>query len=247
MKWVAWRQHRSELTAASLLTLLVAAVLLLTGTSLHHSFTSSGASACVDSPISNRAASCDEAISGFIGGSYQSVVNFIVPWMNLLPALAGAFLGAPLLAREFEHGTWQLAWTQTITRRRWLVVKLITVLAAIVLLSVVVTVAYTWWRSPVDRIDGRFAPEAFDSEGLLPAAYATFAFSLGLTAGLLLRRVIPAMAVTLGGFLCSTCPRRSLAQASLPPSTRHRVRPDRQSERKPVRRHGQLATWSRLR
>ena len=36
-------------------------------------------------------------------------------WLTLLPALAGLFIGAPLLARELEHGTHRLAWTQSLT------------------------------------------------------------------------------------------------------------------------------------
>ncbi|MEU4324856.1 hypothetical protein [Nonomuraea dietziae] len=51
-------------------------------------------------------------------------VGDLVGWLPLLaPAMIGAFWGAPLLAREFEHGTDQLTWTQSVTRRRWLIAK----------------------------------------------------------------------------------------------------------------------------
>ena len=40
------------------------------------------------------------------------------------PLLVGLFWGAPVLAREFERGTHRLAWTQSVPRRAWLVVKL---------------------------------------------------------------------------------------------------------------------------
>ena len=37
--------------------------------------------------------------------------------------------------------------------------------------------------------------------GLVPVAYALFAMALGIAAGALLRRTLPAMAVTLAGFI----------------------------------------------
>jgi hypothetical protein len=47
-----------------------------------------------------------------------------------IPLLFGVFWGAPLLAREFEDGTHNLAWTQGVTRRRWLSRNLMWALAA---------------------------------------------------------------------------------------------------------------------
>ena len=42
----------------------------------------------------------------------------------LTPAVTGLFWDAPLLARELETGTFALAWNQSVTRARWLAVKL---------------------------------------------------------------------------------------------------------------------------
>jgi hypothetical protein len=59
----------------------------------------------------------------------------------------------------------------------------------------------TWWSSPLDRIGaGRLDPTVFSERGIVPVGYAAFAFALGVTAGLLIRRTIPAMAVTLAVF-----------------------------------------------
>ncbi len=56
----------------------------------------------------------------------------------------------------------------------------------------------TWWSSPIDDAYGnRMFPEVFVNRGILPAAYAAFAFVAGVTAGMLIRRTVPAMAVTL--------------------------------------------------
>jgi hypothetical protein len=125
-------------------------------------------------------------------------------WLGVLvlvaPGLIGMFWGAPLVAREFEEGTFRLAWTQSVTRARWMAVKLAVVglasMAAAGLLSLVVT----WWSSPLDRADlNQFA--TFDQRGIAPIGYAAFAFTLGVLAGALIRRTLPAMFVTLAVFI----------------------------------------------
>ena len=125
-------------------------------------------------------------------------------WLGVLvlvtPALIGMFWGAPLVAREFEEGTFRLAWTQSVTRTRWMAVKLAVVglasMAAAGLLSLVVT----WWSGPLDRTDlNQFA--TFDQRGIAPIGYAAFAFTLGVLAGALIRRTLPAMFVTLAVFV----------------------------------------------
>jgi hypothetical protein len=89
----------------------------------------------------------------------------------------GASLGAPLLARELETGTWQLAWTQSVPRLRWLTVKLATLGTLAVVLTLALSAVITWYRVPLDILDGRFTADAFDLEGIVPAAYAMFAFA----------------------------------------------------------------------
>ena len=125
-------------------------------------------------------------------------------WLGVLvlvaPGLIGMFWGAPLVAREFEEGTFRLAWTQSVTRTRWMAVKLAVVglagMAAAGLLSLVVT----WWSGPLDRTDlNQFA--TFDQRGIVPVGYAAFAFTLGVLAGALIRRTLPAMFVTLAVFV----------------------------------------------
>jgi hypothetical protein len=46
----------------------------------------------------------------------------------------------------------------------------------------------------------QFDPLAFATHGITPLGYAVFAFALGVTAGALIRRTVPAMAVTLAIF-----------------------------------------------
>jgi hypothetical protein len=118
----------------------------------------------------------------------------------VVPGLIGLFWGAPLAARELETGTYQLAWTQGVTRKRWLAVKLSLVGLASVAVAGLFSLMMTWWSSPIDRVNAdRFA--LFDQRGVVPLGYAAFAFALGVCAGLVLRRTVPAMAVTVAVFV----------------------------------------------
>lgn len=126
--------------------------------------------------------------------------------MYVLPVIIGVFWGVPLVTRELETGTHNLVWNQSITRKRWLATKvgvgvLVTVVAAALLAT-----AVTWWASPIDTMASadnnsfelsRMSPVVFAARGIAPIGYAAFAFVLGVAVGILLRRTVAAMAVTL--------------------------------------------------
>ena len=131
------------------------------------------------------------------------------------PAIIGVFWGAPLVARELEAGTHRLAWTQSVTRTRWLATKLgVTTLAAAATVGLL-TFAVTWWSQPLDGalsstqggLPSRITPVTFAMRGVVPVGYAVFAVVLGATLGAVFRRSLPAMAVTLGW--SSSCRSRS--------------------------------------
>ncbi|HTX69567.1 MAG TPA: hypothetical protein VMH50_10535 [Thermoleophilia bacterium] len=130
--------------------------------------------------------------------TYEIVARLLL----VVPALIGIFWGAPLLARELETGTFRLAWTQSVTRRRWLAVKLALVGGASVVVTGVLSWAVTWWSTPVDHVTlDRFSALVFSERGIVPVGYAAFAFAVGAALGLLLRRTLPAMAATLAVFV----------------------------------------------
>ena len=143
-------------------------------------------------------------VAGVVAGARAD--GSLRAWLGVLvivvPALTGMFWGAPLAAREFEEGTFRLVWTQSVTRLRWLAVRFgvagLTSMAAAGLLSIVVT----WWSGPLDRAAAnQFG--TFDQRDIVPVGYAAFAFALGVLAGMLIRRTLPAMAVTLAGFVAA--------------------------------------------
>ncbi len=126
----------------------------------------------------------------------QSGFELIV---RLAPAIIGIFWGVPLLARELETGTYRLAWTQSVTRTRWLTTKLLLVGASAFAAAGVLTLTTTWWFRAVDAV-GTNQWAVFDRRNLTPVAYAMFAFTLGAFLGTVIRRTVPAMAATLGIF-----------------------------------------------
>jgi ABC-type transport system involved in multi-copper enzyme maturation permease subunit len=128
------------------------------------------------------------------------------------PPVIGAFWGAPLIARELEAGTHRLVWNQSITRTRWLVTKLaVTGLGAIVVTGLL-SLAVTWWSDPIDEAIGtgqaagvfnvpRLLPPVFGARGVVPIGYAAFAFALGVAVGLVVRRSVVAIAITLAAVI----------------------------------------------
>jgi hypothetical protein len=188
----AWLQARTQ-TAIAVAALATAAVIAaVTGPRLLHLYDANVATC--------QASACASATTTFLA-SFRLLQIGLPNVLLVAPALVGAFWGAPLVAREFETGTFRLALTQSVTRQRWLAVKLGVVGLASVVVTGLLSLVVTWWFSPLDRVQvNPLTPAQFGERGIVPAGYAAFAFALGVTAGLLIRRTIPAMAVTLAVF-----------------------------------------------
>lgn len=120
-----------------------------------------------------------------------------LPWT---PVLVGLFWGVPLLVREFERGTDRLAWTQSVPRTRWLAVKFASVAAAVVVAGLAFGAVVDRWLSGAAAPMDRFSGDLFGVTGILPAAWFLAVFALGAASGAVLRRTLPAMAVTIAVF-----------------------------------------------
>ncbi|MGH9044491.1 MAG: hypothetical protein ACRDVP_06615 [Acidimicrobiales bacterium] len=119
-----------------------------------------------------------------------------------MPLLLGLFWGSPLLAQEFEDGTNGLVWTQCVTRRRWLRSNLLWMILAAAAWGAAVTAVVTWWSLPEVSLGlSRLTEGQFDIQGIAPVAYSVFAVVLGIAVGSTIRRVPPAMAMTLAAFI----------------------------------------------
>jgi hypothetical protein len=206
MIWTTWRQFRPQAIVAGAALAAVAIALAVTGPHLAGLYSSSGLATC--------ASNCGAKVSTFIGqvrGSATELVFYGGVFLSYaVPALIGIFWGAPLISREVESGSFRLAWNQSVTRRRWIAVKLGLVGLASMASAGLLSLMIGWWASPLYRAAGqasqtslsisRLAPPLFGATGIAPVGYAAFAFALGVTAGLLVRRTIVAMAITLAIF-----------------------------------------------
>jgi hypothetical protein len=192
MTWLVWRQHRNQAYFAGAALAIFAVLLLVTGRQMASQY-QSALTACAASH------SCGNLAHTLTLGT--PVVSVLVTLTVVVPCLLGVFWGGPLVAREFETGTSQFAWMQSITRGRWLTVKVGWALLAAAAWGGAVSALVTWWSSPVNALNQQnFQAGQFDIQGIVPVGYAVFAVALGITAGALLRRTLPAMAITIGVF-----------------------------------------------
>jgi ABC-type transport system involved in multi-copper enzyme maturation permease subunit len=180
MLWLACRQFRAQ--AALALSALVVVVLVLVATRGH-------------------------VVDVYSTGGAQEFTGFYV-WLRLLgtaligvPALIGAFWGAPLLTREFEDRTYRIVWTQSVTRNRWLGTKLAVIGVVTIAAVAAFALVFTWWAGPIDSTGNRIGTATFGSRGIVPIGYALFGLTLGTLLGTILRRTLPAMAASFAGFM----------------------------------------------
>ena len=192
----AWFRFRPQALAALGALAVLAVILLVTGIMLARAYDTTLA-AC--KPLDD----CASALSRFPSNGYLTASNVMHPLVIAVPCVLGMFWGAPLAAREFETGTFRLAWTQGSTRTRWLAVKLAVAGAATMAVAGLLSLMVTWWSTPIAaaQMGARLDPGIFSESGIAPVGYAAFAFAIGGTAGLLSRRTVPAMAVTLAIFV----------------------------------------------
>lgn len=186
MNWLLWRQHRAQVLWSSGLLALFTVAVLVTGIHMANLYDSARAGCTGGAPCL-----LDHLFDGY--GAIIDTVHLTL----LVPVALGAFVAAPLIAREVDQNTHALAWTQSVTRRRWLVSKVTAVVAGSVLLTAAVTALVTWWSGTPNSLGGdRFEGAQFDTQNLVPIAFTLFAVGLGLAAGAVLRRTLPAVVTT---------------------------------------------------
>jgi ABC-2 family transporter protein len=203
MIWLTWRQSRIQAYIAAAALALVAVAMVLDNHLLADLWTNSGAATCTS------AHNCTNEISNFVdsarAGLTATLFELSLIFMYVLPPVIGVFWGAPLVARELEAGTHRLVWNQSVTPQRWLAIKLATLGLTCLAVTAVVSALVTWGARLLDdnSMNPRIGPALFSGRGIAPVAYTAFAFALGVAAGLLLRRTVPAMAATLGVYVAA--------------------------------------------
>jgi len=166
MNWVAWRVQRPQLLAAIGAVVILGIWLSVTGLAMGHSQT----------------------------WKYWTEGDVYV--LYALPGVLGLVLGASLVAGEMDHCTPRLAWTQSVTRTRWLAFKLLVAGIVAALIVAALTTLLEWWTRAVSLAAStnsggfsgiRIQPSAFDLTGLAVVGYTVFAFMLGSALGAVIR------------------------------------------------------------
>ncbi|TDO68287.1 ABC-2 family transporter [Kribbella sp. VKM Ac-2571] len=196
MIWLTWRQFRVQFLVVATVIAAAAVLLAVTGPGLlddYHRLTGNF--------IQSLGFERLNPLLYFVG----QVLLYAVP------PVIGAFWGAPMIARELETGTHRLAWSQSVSRARWLATKVgVTGLSAVAITGLL-SLAVTWWADPIDDAINagqdsntympRMFPGVFGARGLVPIGYAAFAFALGVAIGLVVRRTLVALAITLAAVI----------------------------------------------
>jgi ABC-type transport system involved in multi-copper enzyme maturation permease subunit len=197
MIWVGWRQQRAETVIAGVMLVVLALLLIPTGLQMFSAYDHDGLAACLRPDASQP---CQQSIENFTA-RFASIGN-LIDWFTLVPGLIGVLLAAPLTS-QFEHGTYRLDWTQSITRRRWLAGKLGLAIGTALVASAIMIALITWWRTPFVRLHGRINNDVFDSEGTVALAYTLFALGLAAAIGVVWRRAVPALVVAFVGYFAA--------------------------------------------
>ncbi len=216
MLWITWRQFRAQTIVAA--AALAATALILTLSGLH-------IARLYDASVAGCQArgDCGAARQNFLTQVNASLGSHLPLLFGTalvaVPAIIGIFWGAPLLTRELESGTHRLAWSQGFTRTHWLAVNLAVIGAASMAAAGLFSLMVTWSASRIDAVNMNWLqPTVFSERGIVPVGYAAFAFALGVTAGMLIRRTVPAMAVTLAVFTAAQFVMRAIRQHLIPPA-----------------------------
>ena len=200
MAWVTWRQHRVALAGAAALLGALAVYVWIVGLQLHHAYAAATACHPATSPVCGELMISVNQMNKVLAGGYV---------LQAVPALIGAFVGAPVLAREMETGTFRYAWTQGFGRWRWTLAKLVALAAVMAGAAGALSVLLSWYYQPYFAARNQalsfseaspLTPGLFDLRGVAFAAWTLAAFAIGALAGMLIRRVVPAMVATLAAY-----------------------------------------------
>lgn len=198
MIWLTWRLHRTETLLGTALLTIIGLFLTITGLRMTSAYREMGIACCFTETQADTVFTCLPLSSAFFNRFGQ--LDSMVAWLNFLPVVLAMLLATPLL-NEFEHGSFRMTWTQSITRARWVAYRIGAVMVMALLLGLLWRTVMTWWMGPFSAQRGRMEADYFSFQGTVPIAYMLVSVALVLAAGAILRRTIPALAAALVVYL----------------------------------------------
>lgn len=128
------------------------------------------------------------------GNLLAGAVGMLGAGATVAPFAVGIFLGAPLIAREIEHRTAPMAWSLSLSRRRWLAGRAVPLLVVIGVVLLGLGQASEVLLSSVEESELGF--RHYGMFGPILAVRGLAAFGIGVVVGLAIGRVLPAVLVT---------------------------------------------------
>jgi hypothetical protein len=191
MLWVTWRQHRGLLTSVLVVFVTAVASMLVYGQRIHHDY------AILRACRPAASAAC-QGVSNYFNSTDWHLGNYLQVAVLAAPVLLAMFAGPPVVARDLENSTYRYAWTQGIGRVRWTVAKIVIVGAVVTIAALVIGQLFAWFFAPFLTTEELtvYTPSVFGTRAVAYAAWTLTAFCLGAFLGTLVRRILPAMAIT---------------------------------------------------
>jgi ABC-type transport system involved in multi-copper enzyme maturation permease subunit len=189
MTWLVWRQHRAAFWTIIAATVLCAAWIVYQRGQMMDFLDAYGF------PAKNL----NDAETEF--QPYAAAFTSVTTGLTAIPVMLGVLLGAPLLAGDLESGTAKLVAAQSVSRNRWLATKLGLAGLVVVVSTVTLSAVFAWWWNPVKSQSMEFdwaSSDFFNTTGPVPVALTLLSVFGGVLIGVVLRRTLVAMVVTLG-------------------------------------------------
>ncbi|MFB6831592.1 ABC transporter permease [Streptomyces hydrogenans] len=128
----------------------------------------------------------------------RAIMEYVSVVTMVLPGVVAAFVAGPMVAREYESGTYQLSLTQSVSPADWLRSK-VTVATGFALLAMLAVMGLFWFgrlgvREGWDYHWGQAG--TYTATGVTALAQVLAAVAVGALVGQLVRRTLPAMAAS---------------------------------------------------
>ena len=204
MARVTWLQRRSTLIGLLVVFVACAVAIVVGQAGTHAAYASFVASGCVQNRFHTP---CGNFENWFADNT--DLFSAMVIALHVVPVVIGVFVGAPLLSRELESGTFRFTWTQGVGRSRSVVTTLVLLALFVTVATCVLGLVLNWFAHPFEviGIESQWQSGLFDTTGPMLVAWTLFGLALGTFLGALIGRTVAAMALTaaiVGGFLVAS-------------------------------------------